>query len=106
MTYTAFKPPRSVRQYLGQPGNEPSAQALPWSVLDSHANSVTKGLPEEYVVIGEDVRDDGKRFLRFGATREYIEATTDFRQDDAGRLRLRCPVCELWDGKHTKGCTA
>lgn len=106
MTYTAFRPPRSIRQYLGQPGHEPSGQILPWSVLDSHAQSLTRGLPEEFVVTGEDVRDDGRRFLRFAATREYIEATTDFRQDEGGRLRLFCMVCSLWDGRHTKGCTA
>lgn len=106
MTFTAFAPHRSIRGYLGQPGNEPSGQALPWSVLDSHAESVVKGLPEEFVVIGEDVTDDGRRFLRFAATREYIEATTAFRQDEGGRMRLFCMVCSLWDGRHTKGCTA
>lgn len=106
MTYTAFNPHRSIRQYLGQSGHEPNGQALPWSVLDSHADSMTKGLPEEYTVMGEDTLDDGRRFLRFGATREYIEATTAFRQDENGRMRLFCMTCSLWDGRHTKACTA
>ncbi len=106
-TYTEFRPPRSVRQYLGQPGSEPNGQLLPWTVLDSHADCVTRSLPEEFVVIGEELHEDGRRFLQFGATTEFIEATTSWRWDGQTRqLRSWCPVCEHWDGKHSKGCTA
>lgn len=105
MTYVAFRPPRSVREYRGQKGNETNGQRLPWMVQDSLGVTIPADLPDEFVVIGERTAD-GEAFLDFGVTTAYIEAVTDCRWDErTKRLRLRCPACLTWDGKHTKGCT-
>jgi hypothetical protein len=100
--YQAFAPHRSVREYLGTPGNELGGLILPAWVLDSHAQSVTAGTPEEYIVMGEWERD-GKTYLCFGVTREYIEAVSDFR-DRNGQMVYVCPDCEGASGKHSRSC--
>lgn len=100
-----LNPHRSVREYKGQAGDEPNGMKLPWSVLDSLAATESRRLPNQYVVIGETISSDGKRRLEFGVTTEFIEATTDHRWDPTQhKLRIRCPACLIWDGKHAKGC--
>lgn len=108
MTYFQFAAPRPVTEWIDSetgvlPGNEVGGRALPPHVLDSHSRSVCEGLPDEYVAIGEDRRPDGATFLRFAVTREYIEATTSFRQTDRGLVYV-CPDCEGTSGKHSKRC--
>jgi len=103
--YLPFYPPRPVREYQSVAGQEPSGLRLPWFVLDSLGRTIPAHLPDEYVVIGERVYDDGRRFLQFAATTEFIEATTSHRYDpEHHRLRLQCQSCLAWDGKHRKGC--
>ena len=105
-TYERFLSPRPVKPYIGQPGNEPNRLRVPWPVLDSHAACLSRHLPQEYVAVGETTYPDGRRYLDFAATTAYIEAVTSYRWDaEAKRLRLRCPACGLWDGKHARGCT-
>lgn len=105
-TYERFPVHRPVKPYIGQPGNEPNRLRVPWPVLDSHGSCVSRHLPQEYVVIGESTYPDGRRYLDFAVTTEHIEAVTHWRRDDeTHRLRLRCPACALWDGKHARGCT-
>jgi hypothetical protein len=102
MSYTAFKPHRSIRQYLGTPGPEVNGLALPYYVLDSHANCVSKDLPDEFIVTGETTNGD-KTFLQFGVTRDYIEAVSDFREVN-GQLIYVCPDCQGHSGKHSRSC--
>ena len=105
-TYRPFSPHRPVREYQAQIGSEPNGLSLPSRVMDSLAVTITRHLPDEYVVTGETLFPDGRRFLELGVTTAYIEATTDHRWDpDTRRLRVRCPACALWDGRHAKGCT-
>jgi hypothetical protein len=105
-TYVPYSPHVPVRQFRGESGNEPNGMRLPWSVLDSLAETQSRHLPDEFVVIGE-WQDDDKSRLDFGVTTAYIEATTRVRYDpDNHRLRSRCPLCAAWDGKHLKGCLA
>jgi hypothetical protein len=105
-TYQRFSPWRSPREYQGQPGFEMSSHlVLPTYVMDSLATTIPKGQPEQYAVKGEWTYPDGRRFLEFAVTTEWIEATTDLRYDTGQRkLRLQCPLCLFWDGKHAKGC--
>jgi len=100
--YHRFKPVRKVAEYLGTPGPEPSGTALTYAALDAYSDSVNKDQPCELVVVGEQVREDGVRFLTYGATKEYIEATTTFR--DAGKgLHYYCPLCKK-TGPHPATC--
>lgn len=91
-----WESPKPVRHFLTDP-------RMPLRVLDSHARCVTAGLPEEFEVIGED--DGSPPQLVVRVTREFVEATTDYRWTN-GIARLTCPACGLLDGKHTKGCAA
>lgn len=104
-TYLRYPTPRSVREYQSLAGNEHSTLQLPWFVLDSLGKTIPAHLPDEYVVIGERRYDDGRCFLEFGATTAYVEATTAHRWDNVTRqLRVQCPACLVWDGKHRRGC--
>lgn len=93
MSIVYWPDPRPVRQFLTDP-------RMPLRVLDSHARCMSAHLPEEFEVIGED---DGQLLVR--VTRDFIEATTDYRWHN-GVARLTCPACGLLDGKHMKGCAA
>jgi hypothetical protein len=107
LAYERFAPSRPLSQYVGQAGLEQHGLALSPSALSALAESKSSDLPCELVVIGAWVRGDGMRYLDFGVPTDYIEATTDYRYDhDAKRLRLICPLCDLKDGRHTKGCDA
>ena len=103
MSFHPFVPPRSVREYLGQPGPEIGDLALPPIVLDAHAAALSSGGPEEFCVVGFDQAGGGPRRLRFEVTRAFVEATTDFRHRN-GKLRFLCPECGLLNGEHSKGC--
>lgn len=100
--YHPFAPHRPLAQYRGQPGNEVNGQALSLMAYDALADSMASGKPCELVVIGEYVID-GLRYLAYGATPAYIEATTEYRSV-SGRLRLVCPECEEKDGRHLRSC--
>jgi hypothetical protein len=105
ITYLPFFPWRSAREYQGQSGSEVGGLRLPAYVTESLAATKLRGLPEQYTIKGETTTPDGRRFLDFAVTTEYIEKVTDFRYDAGQRkLRLRCPLCLFWDGKHRKGC--
>ncbi len=86
-----------VRQFLTDP-------RMPARVKDSHANCISRGLPEEFEVIGVDDGDPPQLVVR--VTRDFVEATTDYRWQENGRARLTCPVCQHFDGKHAKNCAA
>jgi hypothetical protein len=103
--YHPFQEARPLVQFVGQAGADIGGLLLSPAGYQAIAESKTTGLPCELVAVGEDIGPDGERRLRYAATREYIEATTDWRWD-AGtrRLRLLCPLCGLRDGKHRKSC--
>lgn len=104
-TYLPFSPWRSPREYRGQAGSEVGGLRLPAHVMASLGTTIPKGLPEQYAVKGEWTYPDGRTFLEFAVTTEWIEAVTDHRYDPGQhRLRVKCPSCEFWDGKHRKGC--
>lgn len=104
-TYTRFVPPRRIAEYVGQKGSEANGQRLSYAAYDALAASKVSGREPEFVVIGEYRRSDGASFLDLGVTRDYIEATTDFRWDaGAKKLRYVCPECEMKDGKHATKC--
>ena len=110
-----FGSPKAVTDWIEDgaalPGDEANGLALPWHVLEAHAVSVRTGLPEEFVVIGEERHRDGRRLLTFAASREFIEQTTDYRHElDSsgspvpGGLHYQCPVCGQKRGRHGTGC--
>lgn len=105
--FVPFSPWRSPREYQGQKGAEVGGLRLPVYVMVSLSETIPKGLPEQYVVKGEWTTPDGRAFLQFGVTTEWIEAVTDHRWDPmTRRLRLKCPSCLYWDGRHRKNCGA
>lgn len=103
VVYHPFTPHRPLRQYRGQAGHEVNGMLLSPMALDALSKSVTSDIPCELVVRGEHVREDGVRYLDFAVTKAFIEATTDFL-DENGTLRLVCPRCEQKDGRHLKSC--
>ncbi|MFN8631170.1 MAG: hypothetical protein U0838_12905 [Chloroflexota bacterium] len=93
------------------PGDEANGLALPWHVLDAYARSLVAGRPCEFVVVGEERHRDGRRFLTFAASREFIEQATEYAHElDAsgqpvpGGLHYRCPSCLKSRGGHRAGC--
>ena len=107
--YVPFDYPRPIRDFLGQPGAEPNGMMLPAYVLNGHAECITRGLPAEHVVSGEDHHPDGRVYLRFAVTRRYIEAVSDFRDLDPNNpthsgLVYVCPDCQGHSGKHSRAC--
>ena len=104
-TYLPFYPWRSPREYRGQAGSEIGSVRLPAYVVESLATTAAEGLPEQYVGKGEWTTADGRQFLEFAVTTEWIEAVSDHRWDPGQRrLRLQCPACLFWDGKHRRAC--
>ena len=105
LTYERFDPPRPLSQYVGSAGNELGGLALSPMAFEALAAAKTSDLPCELVVIGAWIDPTGRRYLDYGATTAFIEATTDWRYDRGReRLRLVCQVCQMKDGKHTKSC--
>lgn len=105
MNYEPFKPVRSVREFRDVPGFEQGGTALTADAYAALATAKATGNPCEYVVMGRDVREDGVFFLRYGVTTDYIEATTDYRDDGTG-LHYVCPDCGRKGGNHSRGCKA
>jgi len=75
---THFAHPQSVRAY-GFLNGEPIVQAgtasgflLGFDALDAHVDAVAERRPCEYLVIGEDRRDDGMVFPVLGMNPEYM----------------------------------
>lgn len=103
-----FKDPKPLTEYLenGRPiaGDELGWLILPPAALDAIAASKMSGRPCELVVTGEEWAIDGRHFLTFGASRDHIEAVTDYRDQD-GFLHYICPECEKAGGKHHRGCS-
>jgi hypothetical protein len=104
-TYTRFRPPHLVAEYIGQPGNELGGNLLTQAAIDAHALSKSTRGPCEIVVIGRWDYEDGRVRLDYGVPTGYIETVSDWRYDeDAKRLRIVCPECGTKDGKHMKSC--
>lgn len=109
-----FDRPRPLTDYLDDagaaiPGHELGGLALPPHALAALADSKVTRQPCELVVTGEEWGSDGRHFLLFGVSRDYIEATTDYRHvkvddNDRGALRWVCPDCRERSGKHSKLC--
>ena len=102
-----FDRPRPLTDYLenGRPmaGKEAGGLILPPLALDALAASKTSGQPCEIVATGEEWTLDGRHYLTFGVSRDYIEATTDYRHEKAG-LAYVCPECGDKHGQHRKMC--
>jgi hypothetical protein len=101
--FTRFAP-RNVSQYLGMAGHEVGGLMLSPDVLDAHATALANNKPDEFMVIGETEREDGKRFLQFGISRTWIESVSDFKENERGELVYFCPECSGQSGKHSRNC--
>lgn len=100
--YFRFRPHRRPEEYLGQAGPN-FGLALPPYALDAIADAKVTRRPNQYAVVGE-WRREGIRFLDLAVTREWLEAVSNYRQDESGRLRWTCPECGRLGGSHAKGC--
>ena len=107
-TIIVFGRPKNLTDYIegGKPlpGNEASSLILPPLALDALAAAKMTGQPCEVVVTGEEWTPDRRHYLTFGINRAYIEATTDYRQEDGG-LAYVCPECANRHGTHRKMCS-
>ena len=86
------------------PGHEQGGLALSPMVLAAIATARVSGQPCEFAVIGEERHSDGRWFLTVAATRDHIEAVTDYEHHD-GALHYHCPDCYQWRGQHARGCS-
>lgn len=103
--YIRFNPPHLLSEYRGKDGHEVGGLALSPMALDALAHSVGSKQAPELVVIGRYDYPDGRYYLDFGVPTAHIEAVSDWRWDpDAKKLRILCPECDQWDGKHKKSC--
>jgi hypothetical protein len=100
--YVEFTPPRRPEQYVGQPGPH-NGLALTHDVLTAIAQSRITGQRHPFLVRGEWIRKDGKRFLDIAIDRAWVTENTHYRLIE-GRLRWVCPVCGKLSGQHTKAC--
>lgn len=102
-----FECPRPLSDWLENgrpvPGDEIGGLALSPMALACIAESRVSGLPCELAVTGEEWTADGRHFLVYGATRDHIEAVTDYRHRD-GALHYVCPECDGKRGHHERGC--
>lgn len=94
MSYQLFNPPRRVEEYATQ---------VPLEIIEEVARSRLVHQPPKYLIKGEWIYADGRRFLDIAINREWVEAATNYRLTD-GRLRWTCPVCGRLGGNHTKAC--
>lgn len=109
-----FETPRPLTDYLEHgrslPGNEMGGLILPPMALAALADATVSRQPCELVVIGEEWLPDGRHYLDFGVSREYIEATSEYRHvkggpNDPGSLRFICSECREKSGKHLRMCS-
>jgi hypothetical protein len=98
--YHPFRPVRPIHDYRDAPGPH-AGRALDGTAYAALADAKTKGGPVGIVVVGEWVRDDGRRYLDFAVPRDWIEWHTNYRGDP---LRWTCPRCSRLSGKHSKDC--
>ena len=109
-TVERFHPPRRLVEYRGVPGHEIGDQLLSPAAYQALADATSNRQPCELVVLAETRTPDGRRFLELGLSREYVEATTNWRHrthDDGTidhALSWRCPDCGSWGDKHAKTC--
>lgn len=75
-----FSPPRSVYEYgFDQDGPIPQVGTatgflLGWDALDAHTEAFGSGKPCQYLVVGEEVREDGRRFPTLAINPAYMES--------------------------------
>lgn len=103
MTYTRFDPPRRLAAYQGQTGSEAGGRLLSPDAYQALADAKMKGREPMLVVRGEYV-GEGRRYLHYAVTKDYIEANTNWRDDGFHLLHWTCPTCGMKSGKHTKSC--
>lgn len=107
MRVITFDHPRPLTDWIEDgtvaPGHELGGLVLPPMALDALAQSKITRQPCEMAVVGEEWHDDGRHYLRFATTRDYIEAVTDYHHEDGG-LHYRCPDCTQMRGRHARGC--
>jgi|PlaIllAssembly_1097288.scaffolds.fasta_scaffold04203_4 hypothetical protein len=110
MAYVAYPRPRPLTDFLDErgtplPGSEPSGTLLSYAALDALAKSRTYHKPCQLVAVGEDRHPDGKVWLTFAISREWLESETDYRYIEGERYPVYvCPECEGMRHKHNRGC--
>lgn len=110
MGYVAYSRPRPLTDFLEEdgsasPGWEASGFLLSFAALDELAKSKSTGKPCQLVAVGEDRHPDGKVFLTFAVSREWLEAETDYRYLPGERYPTYvCPECEGINHKHSRNC--
>ncbi len=104
IAYTRFDPPHKIEEYQGQPGHEVGKLALPAYAYEAIADSKVTGNPAQYVVTGRRVHEDGRFYLDLAVSKAWLETATQWREDERGRLRWLCPVCQQL-GTHLKKCS-
>jgi hypothetical protein len=78
VTYTAFQPPVTLREYGYDDGGlirqtaSGSGFLLPWDAINAEADAVSRREPCRYVVVGETLRADGARFPELGVTSAWL----------------------------------
>lgn len=104
-----YKPPRPLSEFI--PLIEENGYDLPMDVLDDHGEAIVAGRPDMYVVQGENIRADGKRFLELAINRDWIEKCTSYtyRAAHVGMPDLKypeyeCPDCFKRGGAHARSC--
>lgn len=108
--YVRYRPPRPLTDFLDPngnalPGHEASGTILSYAALDALAKARTNHQPCELVAVGEHRHPDGRVFLDYAVSVEWLEATTNYRDID-GRLVWVCPECDMHNGKHSRNCPA
>lgn len=84
------------------PGHELNGLAIPWRVLDE---PVRPDLPAQYVVIGRRDHPDGRWFLEFGISAEWVVATSGGTYTWVAGEKypvVTCPDCGGLRGTHVK----
>ena len=95
MSYEVFIPPRRIEEYPDR---------VSGAVLQEVAVARLTHQPPKYLVKGEWTYADGRRELDIAVNREWVDATTNYRLQEDGRLRWTCPGCGKLSGVHTKVC--
>lgn len=110
MGYLAYSRPRPLTDFLDEdgsaaPGWEASGFLLSYAALDELAKSKSTGKPCQLVAVGEDRHPDGRVFLTFAISREWLESETDYRFLDGDRYPTYvCPECDGHGHKHARNC--
>lgn len=102
VNYVPFHPARRLEEYVGQAAPQ-GGMLLPSEGYEALAAAKATNRPPQLAVVGEEHCEDGRRYLRLGVTREWVEAATNFRYVD-GQYRWVCPECSRIGGKHQRSC--